>query len=921
MPAKEFYNNKAEAVLKKMGTSPQGLSKSEAQKRLSKHGRNELILDVRQSKWLMLLSQFKEVLVVLLIIAGIISFFIGSYRDGVVMFAIVIINAVIGFVQQYKAERIIDQLKNLIQSPAKVIRDGEIMELSQGDLVPGDIVHIEEGDMVPADLRVLESFNLRTDDFSLTGESMPQGKHSNAIEGELVLGDIDNMAFVGTTVATGDAKGVVTATGMDTELGKIADLTQSSESTLSPLQKELGNLGNRLTVVVVITSIALFFVAQMQDFSLYLSLIYALGIAVACVPQALPAQVTVALSTASKRLAESRAVVKNLSSVETLGSTTVICTDKTGTLTKNEMTVQKVWFNGKEHSMTGTGYEPEGNILGPDGKALDQAGIDDIEIMMDAATMASNAEIHAPDENHTGWYPIGDPTEAALITMSMKLGTRSPKEDEENPELHEFPFDSERKRMSSVRQFGDKQVLTMKGAMNSVLGITKHIYRNGRSEPFTDNDRKELEAVSEAWSKEAMRVLCIAYRPLEPGNKDYVIEEVEKDVIFLGMVAMTDPPKEGVKEAMASAHTAHIKTFIMTGDHALTAQAVGLKVGLSMDGKPSPVVTGVEMHKMKDQTLVDLMEKSDSLIFSRVDPEDKLRIVTLLEDNGEIVAVTGDGVNDAPALKKAHIGVAMGQTGTDVAKEAAELVLLDDSFSTLVQAVQEGRTIYENLKKTVLASMTTNGAELAVILLGLAAVGLWDWPIPILAIQVLAIDLLAEVMPLTFLTFDPPPADVMEKMPRSQKDHIINKFTSVEVIFLGALMGFLAFANFGLYMDRSGIALTMDDIDTLHYARAATVTYLTIAFCQYANIMARRYSATSTFNRNIVSNRILLASIAVSCGLMMVAIYGPMIPEYLSFAALRYEDWLSVLVAACGYLLVFELIKGVKILRKKRSGT
>lgn len=914
---KDFHNTTVKEALHALETSKDGLPRDEAKRRLERYGRNELSVEAKTSTWLMFLSQLKDVLVLVLIAAGIISFAIGSYRDGTVMFIIVMINAIIGFVQEYKVERILERLKDLIKSPARVFRDGEFVEIEQEELVPGDIIQIEEGDKVPADIRIIESFNMKTNDFSLTGESMPQEKHINPIEGLLTLADMDNMAFVGTTVAFGNGKGVVVATGMDTELGKIASMTEETGETKSPLQKELGVLANTLTAAVIVISIGLFIVALLQGFALYISLVYALGIAVAAVPQALPAQVTVSLSTASKRLAERNAVVKNLPSIETLGSTTIICTDKTGTLTKNEMTVKSVWFDGQQYEVTGIGYEPKGNIVDGNGRELTQEQIHEMEIMLDAATMASNAEIHEPDDQHDTWYPIGDPTEAALIALSTKLGTRSPREDEENPELHEFPFDSERKRMSSIRQFGDRKVLTMKGALDSVLSISKYIYRDGSTVPIAENDREVIRTINKRYAEKAMRVLAVAYRPLELDGRDYVLEGIEKDVIFLGAAGMTDPPKEGVKEAIKDAHRAHIRTFIATGDHALTAEAVGQEIGLSESGKPSPVVTGRELHDMSDEKLKDIMGQNDSLIFSRVDPKDKLRIVKILEEQGQVVAVTGDGVNDAPALKRAHIGVAMGKTGTDVAKEASQLVLLDDSFPTLFHAVREGRTIYNNLKKTVIASMTTNGAELAIVMMGLAAVALWDWAIPILAIQILTIDLLAEVMPLTFLTFDPPSKELMTSPPRSQKEHILNKTTSAEVAFFGLLMGALAFTNFAFFMFRHGVVLTVDKADTILYAKATTISFVTIAYCQFANIMSRRYEHTSIFNRNFWTNKILLASILLSIGLVFVAIYGPYISDFLAFASLSIDDWLFVYLATGVFLAAFELLKLFKRRRRK----
>jgi len=918
MSEKKYYRMTVKETLNALETNEKGLSAEESGRRLKEYGKNELKTKGATPKWLIFLSQLRETLVVILIIACIISFSIGNVRDGSIMFVIVIVNAVIGFLQQYKAEKILERLKALIESPAKKLLEGKLTEVPQEELIPGDIIQIEAGDKVPADIRIMESFNLRTNDFSLTGESMPQDKQSNALKEDCPLADRDNMAYVGTTVASGNARGIVVKTGMGTELGKIASMTEETRETKSPLEKELGVLGNRLTAIVIVISVALFFVALIQGFNFFTSMMYALGIAVAAVPQALPAQVTVALSTASNRLANEKAVVKSLSSVETLGCTTVIATDKTGTLTKNEMTVKVVWFGGKEYKITGIGYKPEGKILDYQEKELSKEQIDEIEIMMDAATMASNAEIHEPDEKHSQWYPLGDPTEAALITLSTKLGTRSPKEDEENPELHEFPFDSERKRMSSIRQFEDKKVLTMKGATDSILSVSKFIYKDSKIKPIEEKDIEKIKSLNEEYSKKALRVLSIAYRPLEADGSDYIIEEIEKDVIFLGLAGMMDPPKEGVRESVENCKNAKIKIFIMTGDHAITAQAIGEEIGLEDKGEKPLVISKQELDRMNDRDLLEIIIKNKSLIFSRVDPADKLRIVTLLGENGEVVAVTGDGVNDAPALKKADIGVAMGQTGTDVAKEASELVLLDDSFPTLVKAVKEGRTIYNNLKKTVLASMTTNGAELVIVLLGLASVALWDWAIPILAIQILAIDLLAEIMPLTFLTYDPPPKELMSTPPRKQEEHILNKKTSTEVALLGFLIGALAFANFALFMLREGVTLTVGNENTILYARATAISYLTIAYCQFANVLSRRYDLSSIFNRNFLSNKILLWSILASMGLVFLGVYGPLISEFLSFASLKLIDWLYVLGAMGVFLTVFEVMKLFK--RRKSKG-
>ena len=936
MAETEFYRKTVKDTLQELGTSQDGLSNDGARARREEYGENVLVTGAQKSKLLMFLSQFKDVLVLVLVFAGIASYSIAAmegtwanFRDGSVMFFIVFLNAIIGFIQEYKASRIVEQLRELIRSPAQVVREGEASEVAQADLVPGDIVRVEEGDKIPADMRLIESFNLRTNEFSLTGESMPQGKETNAIKEDVVLGDRDNMAYVGTTVASGTGTGVVVRTGMDTELGKIASMTEETTEIASPLQRELDSLAWRLTGVVIVISALLFGVALLQDMGWLVSITYALGVAVACVPQALPAQLTVAMSTASRRLAGKNAVVKSLPSVETLGSTNVICTDKTGTLTRNEMTVTHAWFSGKEYTFTGIGYEPEGDILDENGDPLSEEQIEEIEVMMDAATMASNAEIHKPDEEHPNWYAVGDPTEAALVTMSTKIGTRSPKEDEENPELEEFPFESERKRMSSVRQFGEREVVTMKGATDSVLSVSKYIYRDGEAQPITEEDRERIREINESYSEQAMRVLAIAHRPLEEGGEDYVQEEIEKDVIFLGLVGMIDPPREGVKEAVAECHDAKINTYIMTGDHATTASAIADEIGLAHEGEPCPVITGQELGDISDEELVKTMSEHDSIIFSRVDPSDKLRVVTLLEDElDQVVAVTGDGVNDAPALKRAHIGVAMGQTGTDVAKEAAEVVLLDDSFPTLVHAVKEGRTIYNNIAKVVLASLTTNTAELVAVLLGLIGIAIGNLAIPILAIQILAIDLLAEIMPLTFLCFDPPGPELMKRPPRSRDKHILDIFTGTEVTFLGLLIGALAVGNYIFYLTRHGGLLNYKEVIEAadgteivwRYARASTMTWLTIGFCQFVNILSRRYRYTSIFNRNIITNKILFGSVFVSIGLVLLGVYGPGISSFLEFAGIGLTDWACVFGAAAIFLGAWEGLKMLRRMRREEDG-
>lgn len=913
MENNQYYNLKVEEVFDKLESSQEGLTQEEAQKRLEKYGKNELQAGKETSKLEMFINQFKDVLVILLLVAAAMSLIIGNYMDGTIMTIIAVLNSVIGFRQEYKAEKIMDSLNKLIQSPSKVIRNNELSEIDQGNLVVGDLVSLEEGDKIPADLRLIESYNLRMVEVSLTGESMPQEKHTNHIEGDVPLGDRANMGYLGTNVASGSAKGIVVATGMDTEMGQIASMTQEEDKSKSPLQEELKSVANKIAIFAVIVGAVLFGTSIYRGLGVNFALIYGLGIAVAVVPQALPMQTTVALSQGVDRLAKQNAVVKKLSSVETLGSTNVISTDKTGTLTKNEMTVKRVWMDGHEYEITGLGYEPKGNILNQDGERLTQEEIDELEIMFDAATMASNAEIHEPDEEHDNWYAIGDPTEAALITLSTKLGTRAPNEDEENPELHEFSFDSDRKRMSSIRAFGDDKVLTMKGAMDSVLSVSKHIIKDGEEQEITQEDIDELQQLNEKYSEDALRVLAIAYRKLGPHEEDYVMEEMEKDVVFLGLAAMMDPPKEGVKEAIQASHDAHIDTYIMTGDHSITARAVGREINLGQPDEEVDVYTSKDLEDISDEALDKIMTNKESLIFSRVSPRDKLRIVKTLKAQNKIVAVTGDGVNDAPALKSAHIGVAMGQMGTDVSKEAAELILLDDSYPTLVQAIREGRTIYNNLKKTVIASLTTNTAELSIVLIGLLLGALLDWPIPILTIQILSIDLLAEILPLTALTFDPGSKEIMTSPPRKQSDHIVNKYSFSEFTFLGILMGSLAYLNFTMFLKGNGGM----DVNTSSniYKQATTISFISIAFAQWINIMSRRYEYNTLFNKNFFTNKKMLYSIGFSIVAVFFVTHTPVINNVFGFRALPIGSWLNIVISGFVFLMGHEVIKFFK--RKK----
>lgn len=912
-----YYQLPVEEILHSLDTGLEGLSHAEAEQRLKIYGNNRLKASKKEALILKILRQFKDLMVIILIIAGFLSLYLQSYRDAIIMFSIVLINATISFVQEYKAEKVMNALKILVKAKARVIRDGKEIEIEGEELVPGDIVVLEEGDAAPADVRIMEENILSSNDFALTGESNPTRKFTHAIQGEVQLGDRNNLLFMGTTIATGNGKGVVVATGMQTEIGRIANLSQETTAESSPLQKELDHLAKRITQITIIIGVILFVLGIVLKFSLRDAFLFALGIAAACVPEGLPAQVSIALSLASGRLAKKQAVVKKLSAVETLGATHIICTDKTGTLTKNEMTVQKILIGGKVLTTSGIGYEPKGNVLDENGKPLTPDQIEQYRIFFENGAFASNAKVNPPDEEHPNWYSIGDPTEAALITLADKVGINPIELDKKYPEIKEFPFDAVRKRMSSLRKRDGKYVAYIKGSPQSVLERCTKIFDGQTVRPITEADRQLIQARDDEYATEALRNLGYAYRELDEFNDDLKIDDVEHDLTWLGLVSMIDPPREEVKEAMQIAIKANIRVIIITGDYALTAEAIAKKIGLNV-GKSEKIITVVNGEELQKLTDIDLLHKliHTNLIFSRTSPEDKLRIVSLLKKAGEIVAVTGDGVNDAPALKKADIGVAMGKSGTEVAKNSSEIVLLDDSFATLVSAIKEGRVIFQNMKKTIMSSLTSNGGELFAVLLSLPLNIIYGYPISILAVQILAIDLVGEMLPLTFLTWDPAQPRIMSETPRNPEDHIMNKYSLIDLAWSGFTMGAIGYLNFLILFWREHVSPVNIPASDPFYMRATTMTYISIVFVQWANILSRRAGGQeSVFSPYLWSNKRLLLSYGISTFFLLNIVYNPFVSQFLHTAPLTPLDWLY---AVCGALLYLAIRETRKIFLKKK---
>lgn len=900
---KEQYQLTTDEILKNLKTSKGGLSSEEAKQRLEEYGPNKLEEYKKDPWYIKYLRQFKDLLIILLLASSFVSFVFEDKQVGIALLAIVFLNTYMGFRQEYKAEKIMESLEKLVVPKAKVIRNQKIEEISSNDLVPGDIVYVEEGDSVPADIRVIEVSELSTNDFALTGESNPCRKNTDPIKGEVPIGDRYNLIYMGTTVATGKGYGVVHATGMGTELGRIANLSTSTAVDESPLQKEMNNISTKVTKAIGLLFIVLVLFAMNLDLDAKESLLLAVAIAMSLVPQGLPAAYATVLAQAAKKMVEDKALVKKLSSVETLGATSVICTDKTGTLTKNQMTVE-LFIAGKEtYEVSGKGYENKGEIL-LNGKSLDDKQLKDLELLLVTGPFASNAKIGRPDNDHAGWYCVGDPTEGALVTLSYKAKIDIDSYEEKYKEIKQFSFDSSRKLMSSIRPWGEsnKKYVFVKGAPESVLKNSTEIWDHGHVRKITEKDKKFILENNENLAKKAMRNLAFAYRVIEDDEKieKLKMEDTESKLIYLGMVSMVDPVREDVPEAMDAARKAHIRVSIVTGDYATTAKAVAEKAGLVKQGQDIKIITGEELKNISDKEIVDnVLQKS--VIFSRVSPEDKLRIVGLIKDNGNIVAVTGDGINDAPALKRADIGVAMGITGTDVAKQSAEIVLLDDSFKTLVKAIQQGRVIFQNIKKITLVAFNANISELVVNLLSLVAASLLSTPLAITVMLILAIDLIAELFPMIALGWDKAEGKVMTEKPRDPKNHILNKKSLKEIVWVGLLIGGLSFLNFIYFFVRRSIDPSTVEYNSEIHMQATTLTYVTIMICQLLNILHIR-SQKGIFTMYQLHSPRFLFAVALSLFCIANIVYNPLIYPFFRSQPISGTDWLTAL--ACGLIFI-----------------
>ena len=868
-----------EQSFKSLESSPNGLSSDEVAKRHEEFGPNELQARAYVSPWAILLEQFKNVLIIILLLATALSAFLGHGVEAIAITVIVLFAVILGFIQEYRAERAIEALREMAAPAATVIRDGRDQRVPARDLVPGDLVVLSTGDKVPADARLTEAVNLQTVEAALTGESAPVEKHSNALPEEaLPTGDQRNMAFAGTAVTYGRGRALIVATGMSTEFGKIARMLEEVDTAKTPLQKNLDRIGKSLAraafaVVAVIVVLGLF---RGQPF--VEMLIFGVALAVAVVPEALPAVVTISLALGVKRMVRRNALIRRLPAVETLGSTSVICSDKTGTLTKDEMTVRRLYVAGHTIEVSGTGYEPSGTFSA-NGSGV--VGSEALSTLLRAGALASDARVEQKNGSGT-WEVKGDPTEGALVVVAAKAGLNKPALDAEFSRVFEIPFTSETKRMTTLHQTPGGVVAYAKGAPEMIVPSCSMILTEAGLESFDEAHRAEVLERARQMAGEALRVLAVAYKPQAS------VEDAENNMTLLGLAGMIDPPRSEAKDAVRKCEEAGIKVIMITGDHPLTAKAVAEELGLSKNGR---VVNGSELEAMDDAQLereVDAIE-----VCARVSPAHKLRVVTALQNRGQVVAMTGDGVNDAPALKKADIGIAMGITGTDVSKEASAMTLTDDNFASIVAAVEEGRGIFSNIKKYLMYLLSSNIGEIG-LMAGATLAGL---PLPLTAVQILYVNLATDGLPALALAVDPPERGLMQQPPRDPRRGIFTR-PVVLLMLVGGIWS--AIVNLGLFVWALNSGRPI--------AEAMTMTFVSLVLIQFFKAYNFRSDRHSVL-RNPFANKWLNLAIGWELIMLALILYIPILEMTFGTVALPLNDWLIIGAAALTISPVLELTK------------
>ncbi|HET9383132.1 MAG TPA: cation-transporting P-type ATPase [Streptomyces sp.] len=869
-------------VFDALDSSPRGLSAERARAGLERHGPNEMPHARRPPVWRQLGAQFTDLFAVVLLVASGITFLaygleehgdVGTLQLAVAILGVVLLNAAIGFAQEYSAERTAQALEAMVPRACRVLRDGRRLEVPAQDLVPGDVVLLEAGDAVPADCRAVEAHELRVNNAPLTGESNAVGRTADPVPAGPPL-EARNFLFMGTDVVAGSGRAVVHATGAATEFGRIYRLAAAAPRQRTPLQHQVASMARRVAGAALATGALVFAVRLPTGESAVGLFVFALGVMVALVPEGLPATLSVSLAIGVRRMARHHALIKQLLAVEALGSTTVVCTDKTGTLTQAEMTVTRVWAGGATHAVTGVGYAPDGEVAAPP----------PVRELLRVAGLCCNARL-VPPEDTRRWRVLGDTTEGALLVAAAKAGLDPHAEEEAAPRVTEFPFDSDRKLMTTVHRTGPRYEACVKGAPAELLARCTEALWQGGGAPLTEQGRAAVLAAGDALASQGLRVLAVARRELDGPRPAQA--EAESGLGLLGLVGMLDPPRPEVADAVTACRGAGIRIVMVTGDHPLTAEAVARRVGIV--GGPRPVVvTGARLDTMSEDALDALLAEPSELLLCRVSPEHKMRVVRAFRRRGEVVAVTGDGANDAPALKHADIGVAMGASGTDVAREAASMVLLDDSFASIAAAVRLGRAVYQNIRKFLVYLFSHNIGELVPILAATFA----GFPlVPISAVQILAIDLGSDVLPALALGAEPPEPDVMERPPRSRRERLFSAAVVGRILFLGGIQAVCVTGVFFWHVRSSGIPFDDFTSDTPVYREAITMVQAGIVLSQFFNALAVRTDRQSVVKAGLLSNPALLAAGGFGVALMAAVSYVPLLQDVFNTAALDAADW------------------------------
>ncbi|KYK38848.1 MAG: calcium-translocating P-type ATPase, SERCA-type [Theionarchaea archaeon] len=869
-----WHTREAADCVKRLNTSTDGLTEAEAEKRLAEFGYNELKKRKGRGVFSIFVDQFKDLLIMVLIAATVISFLLRETTDAYIILIIVIINTFMGLVQEYKAEKAIERLKELASPVATVVRDKEIKDIPAKNIVPGDVIVLESGDFVPADGRLFESSYLRVEEAALTGESVPSAKVVEVLP-EVSLADRENMVYMGTTATDGRGKAVITTTGMNTEMGKIAEVIQAMEMEKTPLQEKLEDFSKYLTGGIAGFCVLIFVLGTARGEPVFEMFLTAVSLAVAAIPEGLPAIVTIVLALGVQRMIKRNALMRRLRAVETLGSATIICSDKTGTITRNEMMVSKIFVGETMYLVTGNGYSTEGSFhvgnkkVEPDELLL---------LILEIGLLCNDAQVKAETV-------VGDPTEASLIVSAAKAGLKREELEEKNRRIKEIPFSSERKRMTTIHEADGKFRIYTKGAPDVILELCTKVQEGTDLYLLTEERKQEILSIYNAMASKALRALAMAYKEVDKIPEQD--ETIEQELIFLGIQGMRDDPRIEVKDAITTCNQAGIRSMMITGDFKATAVAIAEEVGIT--GK---AITGKDVDSMSDEELTSEIE--DIGVVARVSPEHKTRIVTALKNKGHIVAMTGDGVNDAPSLKKADIGVAMGITGTDVAKEAADMVLTDDNFANIVKAVEEGRHIYDNIVKFIYFLLCCNVGEIFVLFFAI----MLGFSRPLIPIQILWINLITDGVPALALGVDPPAEGIMKRKPRDPKESIFAKGRGKNIIETGLLMSGLVLVGFRFFGGNTD--------------HARTLAFSSLVFVQLAHTFNARSEERSIFDIGFFSNRWLVGAVALSVGLQLSVVYVPVLQPLFKTVSLEMGDWILILVLSFLVILFGESKKKVQ---------